>query len=92
MDADGRWLIPVGTLSAFVKTARVANCPRLRAELYALVAHTSLRPAEATEFCLFCGVAIALARMRNHVAMHLQKGEMVMDPRMPNLAVSVVAL
>ena len=27
MDADGRWLIPVGTLSAFVKTAKVPNCP-----------------------------------------------------------------
>ena len=45
------------------------------------VAHTSVRPAEATEFCLFCGVAIALARMRNHVAVHLQKGEVVTDPR-----------
>ena len=30
MDADGRWLIPVGTLSAFVKTAKVPNCPQFR--------------------------------------------------------------
>ena len=82
MDADGRWLIPVGTLSASVKTAKVPNCPQLCAELDAGVAHTSVRPAEATEFCLFCGAAIALARMRNHVAVHLQKGEVVTDPRM----------
>ena len=27
LDADGRWLIVVGTLSAFVKTAKVPNCP-----------------------------------------------------------------
>ena len=27
-------------------------------------------------------MAIALARMRNHVAVHLQKGEVVTDPRM----------
>ena len=71
----------MGTLSVFVKTAKVPNCPQLRAELYASVAHTSVRPAEATKFCLFCGVAIALARMRNHVAVHLQKGEVVTDPR-----------
>ena len=78
MDADGRWpmVIPVGTLSAFVKTAKV------RAEPCTNVAHTSVRPAEATEFCLFCGAAIALARMRNHVAVHLQNGEVVTDPRM----------
>ena len=74
MDADGRWLIPVGTLSAFVKTAKVPNCPHLRAEPYTGVAHTSVRPAEATEFCLFCGAAIALARMRNHVALALAEG------------------
>ena len=60
----------------------VPNCPQLRAEPYADVAHTSVRPVEATEFCLFCGAAIALARMRNHVAVHLQKGEVVTDPRM----------
>ena len=82
MGADGRWLIPVGTLSAFVKTAKVPHCPQLLAEPYAGVAHTSVRPAEATEFCLFCGAAIALARMRHHVAVHLQKGEVVTDPRM----------
>ena len=82
MDADGRWLIPVGTLFAFVKAAKVPNCPQLRAEPSAGVAHTSMRPAEATHFCLFCGAAIALARMRNHVAVHLQKGEVVTDPRM----------
>ena len=82
MDADGRWLIPVGTQSAFVNTAKVPNCPQLRAEPYPSVAHTSVRPAEATKFCLFCGVAIALARMRNHVVVHLQKGEAVTDPRM----------
>ena len=46
------------------------------------MAHTSVRPAEATKFCLFCGVAIALARMRNHVAVHLHKGEVVTDSRM----------
>ena len=80
MDADGRWVIPMGTLSAFVKTAQVPNCPQLHVEPCAGVAHTSVRPAEATEFCLFCGVAIVLARMRNHVALHLQKGEV--DPRM----------
>ena len=82
LDADGRWLIPVGALSAFVKTAKVPNCPQLRAEPYAGVAHTSVRPPAATEFCLFCGAAIALPRMRNHVAVHLQKGEVVTDPRM----------
>ena len=71
MDADGRWLISVGTLSALLKTAKVPNCPQLRAEPYAGVAHTSVRPAEAAEFCLFCGAAIALARMRNHVAVYL---------------------
>ena len=27
MDADGRWLILVGTLSAFLKTAKMPNCP-----------------------------------------------------------------
>ena len=32
MDGDGRWIIPVDTLSAFVKTAQVPNCPQLRAE------------------------------------------------------------
>ena len=32
MDADGRWIIPVGTLSAFVKIAEV---PHWRAEQYA---------------------------------------------------------
>ena len=78
MDADGPGLILVGTLSAFVNTAKVPDCPQLRAER----CHTSVRPAEATEFCLFCGVAIALARMRNHVAVHLQKGEVVTDPRL----------
>ena len=35
MDGDGRWIIPVGTLSTFVKTAQVPNCPPLRAEPYA---------------------------------------------------------
>ena len=58
------------------------NCPQLRAEPYANVAHTSVRPAEATGFCLICGVVIALARMRNHVAVHLQSGEVVVDPSM----------
>ena len=72
----------MGTLSAFVKTAKVPNCPQLCAEPYAGVAHASVRPAEATEFCLFCGAAVAVARMRNHVAWHLQKGEVVTDPRM----------
>ena len=52
------------------------------AERYAGVAHTNVRPAGTAEFCLFCGVATALARMRNHVAVHLQKGEVVTDPRM----------
>ena len=82
MDADGRWLIPVGTLSALVKTAQVPNCPKVRAEPYLGVARTSVRPVEATEFCHFCGAAVALARMGNHVAVHLQKGEVVTDPRM----------
>ena len=27
MDADGRWLILVVTLSTFVETAKVPNCP-----------------------------------------------------------------
>ena len=82
MNADGRWVILVGTPSAFVKTAQVPSCPQLCAEQYAGVAHTNVRPAEATKFCLLCGVAIALARMRNHVAVHLQKGEVVTGPRM----------
>ena len=82
MDANGGWVIPMSNLSTFVKIAHVPNCPHLRAEPYAGVAHTSVRPAKATEFCLFCGVAIALARMRNHVGVHLQKGEVVTDPRM----------
>ena len=47
MDVDGRWLILVGTLSAFVRIAKVPNCPQLRAEPYAGVAHTSVRLAEA---------------------------------------------
>ena len=55
MDADGRWRILLGTLSAFVKTAKVPNCPQLRAQPCACVAHTSVRPAEAAEICLFCG-------------------------------------
>ena len=42
MDADGCWLVPVGNLSAFVKTAKV------HAEPYTGVAHTSVQPAEAT--------------------------------------------
>ena len=33
MDADGRLLIPIGTLSALVKTAKVPNCPQLRTTL-----------------------------------------------------------
>ena len=82
MDADGRWIIPPGTLSAFVKTAHVPNRPQLRAEPYAGVAHTSVWLAQVKEFCLFCGVAIALASMLNHVEVHLQKGEVVTDPRM----------
>ena len=82
LDADGRWLISVGAISAFVKTAKVPNCPQLCAEPYAGVAHTSVRPAAAIEFCLFFGAAIALARMRHHVAVHLQKGEVATDPRM----------
>ena len=77
MDADGRWLVPVGTLSAFVKTAKVPNCPRLRAEPYVGVAHTSVRPTEATElFVLWsshcfgkdassCGSALAERRGGN---------------------------
>ena len=32
--------------------------------------------------CLFCGAAIALARMRNYVGVHLHDGEVVTDPRM----------
>ena len=32
MDADGRWLIPAGTMSAFVKTAKVPSGPQLRAQ------------------------------------------------------------
>ena len=82
MDADGQWLIPVGTLSSFLKTAMVPNCPQLRAHPYATVAHTSVPPAEATKFGLCCGVAIVLARMCNHVVVHLQKGEVVIHPRM----------
>ena len=93
LDADGRWLIPVGTLSAFVKTAKVPNCP---VQSHALVlAHTSVRPAATAEFCLFYGAAIALARNRNRVAVPLQKGEVVTAQGCmvrPNLAVSVVAL
>ena len=53
MDADGCWLIPVATLFAFVKTPKLPNCPQLRASPYAGVAHTSVRPAEATEFVCF---------------------------------------
>ena len=64
MDGDGRWIIPVGTLSAFVKTAQMPKCPQLRAEPCASVPHTTMQPAEATKFHLFSGVAIALARMR----------------------------
>ena len=80
MDADGRFLISVGTLYASVKTAKVPNRHQLLVELYGDVARTSVRPAEATEFTLFCRAAIALARMRNHVV--VQKGEVVTDPRM----------
>ena len=29
MDGDGCWIIQVGTLSAFVRTAQVPNCPQL---------------------------------------------------------------
>ena len=79
MDGDGRSIIPV---YAFVKTAQVPTCPQWRAEPYAGVANTSVRPAQATQFRLFCGVAIALARMRNHVAVHLQRGEVVVEPKM----------
>ena len=82
IDANGCWVIPVGTLSAFVKTAQVPNCPQLHVPPYASVAYTSVRPAEANKSRLFCGVAIALASKRNHVAVHLQKGEVVADPRM----------
>ena len=82
MDADGRWVILVGTLCAFLKAAQVPNCPQVHAELYTGVSHTIVRPAEVTKCCLFCGVAIALARMRTHLAVHLQKGEVVKDPRM----------
>ena len=71
MDGDGRWIIPLGTLSAFVKTVQVPNCPQLRVEPYPGMAHTSVQPTETTKFCLFCGVATALARMHNHVAVHL---------------------
>ena len=53
MDADGSWLIPVGTLSAFVKTAKVPNCPELRAEPYAGMAYTSVRPTEEQNFVCF---------------------------------------
>ena len=79
IDANGRWLIPVGILSTFVKTAKVPNCPELRAKPYSGVAHTSVRPAEATKFCFFYGAAIAMARMRNYVVVLLQKGEVVTD-------------
>ena len=82
IDGDGRWIIPLGTLCAFVKTAQMANGPQLLAEPYAGVAHTSVQSAKATEFWVFCGVAIALARMRNHVAMLVQRGEAVVDPGM----------
>ena len=60
MHADGRWVIIVGRLSAFVKTAHVPNCPQLHADPYICLAHASVRPAKPTEFSLFCGVAIAL--------------------------------
>ena len=42
MDADGRWVILVATLSAFVKTAKVPNCSHLRAKPYTDSAHTSV--------------------------------------------------
>ena len=45
MDADGRGVILVSTLSAFVKTAQVPNCSQLRAKPYAVVAHTGVQPA-----------------------------------------------
>ena len=66
MDADGHWVTPVGTLSTFVKTANLLNCPELCTEPYTGVAHTSVGPAKVAHFCLFCRVAIALARIRNH--------------------------
>ena len=34
MDADGCWLIPVGSLSAFVKTAKVPNYPLCHSHTY----------------------------------------------------------
>ena len=40
MYADGRWVILVGTLSAFVKQHTMPNCPQWRAEPYFGVAHT----------------------------------------------------
>ena len=40
----------VGTLSTFVKTAKVPNCPQLRAEPYAVVAHTT-RGSNKIYFC-----------------------------------------
>ena len=55
---------------------------RKKRSYYHLWKMRSVRPAEATEFCLVSGVAIALARMRNCVAVHLHKGEVVTDPRM----------
>ena len=90
MDANGRWLIQVGTLSTFVKTAKVPNSPQLRAEIYAAAAHASVRAAETTQFDFFCGAAIPLASMRNHVVVHLQKEEMV--PHLPPLVLLLPGL
>ena len=80
-EADGRWVIPLGTLCAFVKIAKVPNCLSC-VHSHTLVWHIpACGPRKQQNFVLFCGAAIALARMCNHVAMHLQKGEGVTDPR-----------
>ena len=81
MDAHGRWLVS-GHPVCLGENRKGAQLPKLRAAPCVGVAHTSVRPAEGREFCLFCGEAPALGRMRNHVAVHLQKGEVVTDPRM----------
>ena len=63
-----------------MKTAKVPNCLSC-VQSHMLVWHIpACGPRKQQNFVFFCGAAIALARMRNHVVVHLQNRDVVTDP------------
>ena len=82
LDSTSRCRLPVATMNMIIDSMTVPNYPVISMPPFPKVRHTSVRLAEATKCCLFCDDLVSLRHMRNHVAGHSQKMEMVADQSM----------